>query len=215
MPFVNRISSPMSESWTAWVLLVLMLLIGWAIQRQPALIRVAWQTTVSKSERSYSDAALDALALVMVMLFRLGTVALAFNVFFFNGVAFLFTDYLWTLLILLVAETIKAMVAWFVNFTFNLPVPFGLSYIHYTNLWLLTCIPLWCFCCVCVYWANPLLTNVLMSLAVGILLLSLVVKGIRNYMNQLTSLLYILLYVLTVEVLPMLLVALMVKYIIV
>lgn len=215
MPFVNRISSPMSESWTAWVLLVLMLLIGWAIQRQPALIRVAWQTTVSKSERSYSDAALDALALVMVMLFRLGTVALAFNVFFFNGVAFLFTDYLWTLLILLVAETIKAMVACFVNFTFNLPVPFGLSYIHYTNLWLLTCIPLWCFCCVCVYWANPLLTNVLMSLAVGILLLSLVVKGIRNYMNQLTSLLYILLYVLTVEVLPMLLVALMVKYIIV
>lgn len=214
MPFVDRISSPMSESWTAWILLLLLLLIGWAIQRQPTLIRVAWKTTVSKSERSYSDAALDALALVMVSLFRLGTVALAFDVLFFNGVAFVFTDYLWTLLILLGAETIKAMMAWFVNFTFHLPMPFGMSYIHYTNLWLLTCIPLWCFCCVCVYWASPLLTNVLMSVAAGILLLSLVWKGIRSYMNQLTSLLYVLLYVLTVEVVPMLAVALIVKYIV-
>lgn len=210
MPFVDRISSPMSESWTAWTLLVLLLLIGWAIQRQPTLLRVAWQTTVAKSERNYSDAALDALAMMMVILFRLGTVALALDVAFFDGGHFQFVDYLWTLLIMLGVELLKVLTGWLVNFTFHLPTPFGMSYVHYTNLWLLTCVPLWCFCCISVFCGNPVLTNILMAIAAGILFLSLVVKGIRSYMTQLTSLPYVLLYVLTVEVVPMVAAAMLV-----
>lgn len=215
MPFVDRISSPMSESWTAWVLLILLLLVGWAIQRQPTLLRVAWQTTMAKSERSYSDAALDALALVMVILFRIGTVAMALDVLFFDGENFLFFDYLWTLLILLGMELVKVLIAWVVNFTYRLSLSFGMNYIHYSNLWLLTCVPMWCFCCICIYSGNPVLTEVLMGIAAAILALSLVVKGIRSYMTKLSSLPYVLLYVMTVEIVPMVIAAMMVRYVVV
>lgn len=214
MPFVDRISSPMSESWTAWTLLGLLLLLCWAIHRQPTLLRVAWQTTVAKTERSYSDAAMDTLALVMVLLFRLGTVSLALDILFFEGGKFLFSDYLLTLLILLGTELIKVIVAWIVNFTYRLSLSFGMSYVHYTNLWLLTCVPLWCFCCISIYCGSPVLTNVLMSIAVCLLAISLVVKGVRSYVNRLTSLLYVLLYVMTVEVVPLVIAATLVKWIV-
>lgn len=215
MPFVDRISSPMSESWTAWVLLVLLLLVGWAIQRQPTLLRVAWQTTVAKSERNYSDAALDALAMVMVVLFRLGTVSLALDVLFFDGGQFLFVDYLWTLLIMMAMELLKVMMAWLVNFTYHLSMSFGMSYVHYTNLWLLTCVPLWFFCCISVFFGTPMLTDVLMAIAAGILFISLVVKGVRSYMTQLLSLPYVLLYVMTVEIVPMVAAGMLVSYVVV
>lgn len=204
----------MSESWAAWTLLSLLLLLCWAIQRQPTLLRVAWQTTMAKTERSYSDAAMDALALVMVLLFRLGTVAFALDILFFESGKFLFSDYLWTLLILLGTELVKVIVAWIVNFTYRLSLSFGMSYVHYTNLWLLTCVPLWCFCCISVYCGSPVLTEVLMSVAVCLLAISLIVKGVRSYMTRLTSLLYVLMYVMTVEVVPLVIAAMLVKWVV-
>lgn len=214
MPFVERISTPMSEPWTAWTMLFLLLCIGWAIQRQPALLRIAWQGTFARSGRNYSDAAVDALALVLVQVFRVGTLALGLDVLFFSGGQFLFTSFLLTLLLLVAVEVIKLATAWLVHFTFHLSSSFALSYMQYTYLWMLVCLPLLVVDAVSISIGSSGLITTMMAIVGGLLVVALVIKGLRLYMNRLTSIVYILLYVITVEIVPLVVSALLVYYII-
>lgn len=212
MPFVERISSPLSEAWTSWVLFGLLVMVCWAIQRQPALLRIAWQGAFARTGRNYSDAAVDALASVLVQIFRIGTLALTLDVVFFTGGTFSFSNYLLTLLLLIGVEALKFFVAWLVNFTFHLKASFGLVYMQYTYLWMLVCLGLLVIDAIRITLGAEMVTTVLLVLSGLFLLVALVIKGIHMCMTHLVSVAYILLYVVTTELLPMVVSALVVKH---
>lgn len=211
MQFIERISSPLSEPWASWVLLFLVLTIGWAIQRQPALLRIAWQTSFARTGRNYSDAAVDTMAMVLTLLFRLGCMAFTLDILFYNGVEFAFTDYMWTTLILLGVEIVRLLISALVNYTFHLPFSFALGYIQYTHLWLLTSVPLLIINGISIYFGTSVYTNIMLGIAALFLLIAMTIKSIRTCMTHWASLIYILLYILSLEVVPIIATAWFVK----
>lgn len=214
MPFVERISSPLSEPWCTWVLFLLALILGWAIQRQPALLRIAWQSSLARTGRNYSDAAVDTLTLVLTLVFRLGCVALTLDTLFYDGEQFAFVDFVWTALLLLSIELVRMLLSALVGYTFDLPFSFQLGYIQYTYLWLLTSLPLLIIDAICIYAGTHGLTYVLLAMVAFFMLTAMTIKSVRTCMTHWASLLYILLYILSLEVIPMLAAAWIVREVI-
>lgn len=215
MQFIDRISSPLSEPWVSWVLFFLVLTIGWAIQRQPALLRIAWQTSFARTGRNYSDAAVDTMAMVLTFLFRLGCMALTLDILFYNGAEFAFSDYIWTTLILLGVEIIRLIMSALINYTFHLPFSFALGYIQYTHLWLLTSVPLLIINGISIYFGTSMTTNVMLAIVALLLLTAMTIKSIRTCMTHWASFIYIQFYILSLEVIPLIAAAWFVKEMIV
>lgn len=186
---------------------------------QPGVLSGSFTLVFSKVERTYHDPHRNIPGQLCINVFRIGTFALALYLFcyvggtlslghwevqFLTDKTFLFRKYLLVLLVVFGVDTVKYLLTLWVNYTFQISRRFTLISLHYNSLWtvinsafyllLLVLLPVdspkiifWSFLALCI---------------VALVLIG--VKWLRVFYSGLPSLLYIALYLLTLEVLPLL-----------
>lgn len=186
---------------------------------QPGVLLGSFAMLFSKVERTYHDPHRNMPGRLCINVFRIGTFALALYLFcyvggslhighwevqFLTDKTFLFRKYLLVLLVVFGVDTMKYLLTLWVNYTFQISRRFTLISLHYNSLWtvinsafyllLLVLLPIdsptiifWGFWTLCI---------------VALLLIG--IKWLRVFYTGLPSLLYIALYLLTLEVLPIL-----------
>lgn len=196
---VERISTAMSESWVAWVLFVLLVL--QAVNRffVPDMA-VVLRGLFSRSQRTYVDASWQ--SAVLEWLYRMGVVALAVYLYVYSNVPCTILDYLWVLCMTVCVLMAQYGMARFVGVVFlgARQMEGAFEYRAYicnvvsALLWPLLLLARLC---------GSQTALVVCVIALSLLALLLIWKGLQMFCKNVRSIFYILLYVATVEVLPL------------
>lgn len=209
-----RISSPVSEPWTAWVMLALLICLLWATQRQHTLFLQAVGTVFVSNKRAYNDLATDTLSVLLADLFTCGCVALTAMVTMRDEHPFLLRTYALTLLLVLGAMALSNLLTRLLNFIFRFEKNEPEEPIRLGNriafLAALLCYPL---TMLAIQWGMRLPLTIAMAIVAAAWSILLLIKAIRRYTTQPQHMAYALLYVLTVQILPLLAVLYTTQYI--
>lgn len=214
MEQVLDIYSPLSAGWTPWLLLLL--LMGWVTvyALNPVAFVDCFVSVVADMERRYTDAAKSWGLIVLSLVLRMCTLALAIFCFIYiysyrldlAGVElpFSLSDYLCVLLVISVVYAIKSLLEWLLNIVFCFTPRTMVIYQHYANLFTVVSLLLFPILLFTINFAYPKVIGACLLLVAGVYMLVMMIKMCRIYLHSLRALLYILLYLVTVEILPLL-----------
>lgn len=207
-----HILSPFSSPWVAWVMLGLPICAILAGVFQPAVIRQGFVSLFSKVERSYNDSPMNYIGQALLFVFRAGIVGMAIYLFTYNsdfatqanGGEFLFSRYMTIMGAVAAMEVVKYLVSLLLNYTFQLSRQFATLFAHYTYVSTSICCVLYPLLLLIIYFGSQALTTIGLCVMMSICWLVLFIKWIRVFFTNIPSVIYVLLYILTIEVLPLL-----------
>lgn len=204
MNAVPHILTPISAPWVAWVMLFLLLCGVLAEMVQRGLLVQAFTTIFSKVERTYGDMQRNLMEELIINIFRIGTFAMALYLYAYRAGDFSFKTYMLIVALVLGVDVVKILASILVNYTFQISRRFTQLSIHYNNLWTVICSGFYIASIVLINIGNSLVIKYVMLSLVALAIVLIVVKWIRIFCTNVRSLLYIVLYVLTLEILPLL-----------
>lgn len=198
MEMISRISSPVSESWVAWVLLLLVVL--WLINSMfVPEISMMFRGVFSRGERTYSSS--SGQSQYMTWGFRVGLMALIVQLLMMNGEeSFAFADYGIILGILSLAYLVQELLIRLVGMVFlsHRVLEGALDQRILINNALCGALPLVVLLSGKEY-LGIIVLFVLILLYIGILL----IKSMQLFYKNIMSIVYILLYVISLEIIPL------------
>lgn len=201
METIYRISSALSGEWVAWVLLVLLVLL--AMNRFfVADIAVVARGLYSRAERTYSDATWQTKLLAWV--YRIGIVAAVVYLYAWSDITRLGVDYLLTVGVVALVLLLRYVIARFVGYVFLDRRQIESSFEFRTCICNAICSLLWPVALVMRASGDEMVMIVLGSVMLGLWVMLLTWKGVQLYCKNLLSVFYILLYIISIEVFPML-----------
>ena len=197
------ISTPISEVWPMWLMFALLLCGVLAEVLQPGTLRLAFRTTFTRLERTFGDRANNFMGSLLLNIFRVGTLAMSLYVFLYRNEPFSIVTYGYIILLIMAVLLLKVICVWWVSYTFDMRRAVSACVPQYDSLWTILCLLL--------YPINLLYINTLgapnlrwMPIVALVLFGGLVVfKMLQNFYSGLRSLLYLLLYIVTLEFLPL------------
>lgn len=202
MNSVEHIVSPVSAPWCGWTLLVLLLCAILGEYMQPGIITQAYTTLTAHSDRTYKEAPVNLQGQILVGLFRIGTIALAVSLCIATGSTFTFSMFAivcgWVVAILLV----KLLVNTILDYTFMFSHRFPQAYSQHRDIATLTS---------CILYPGVLLVLRIDNLTVnwwvfgitaGLFILMCAYRMALHFIQSLTALVYVVVYICTVEILP-------------
>lgn len=204
MNAVPHILTPISAPWVAWVMLFLLLCGVVAELVQSGVVLQAFSTIFAKVERSYGDVQQNLLEELVMNIFRIGTFAMALYLYAYRAGDFRFTTYMLVVAWVLGIDVIKLAASALVNYTFRISKRFTLISTHYNNLWTVICCGFYVALLFLINIDNAEVTKWLLFALAAAAIVLILIKWIRIFYTDLRSLLYIALYILTLEILPML-----------
>ena len=192
---ISRISSPISESWVAWVLLLLVVL--WLLNSMfVPEISMVFRGLFSRGERTYSSN--GGQLQYTTWGFRVGLVALLVQMLLVKGVGFAFVDYAIIFGIMSLAYLVQELLIRLVGVVFvsHRVLEGALDQRMLINNALCGVLPL-----VVLLSEKERLGMIvlLVLLYVGMLF----IKSVQLFYNNIMSMLYILLYIISLELIPM------------
>lgn len=200
---IEHIVSPMSAGWCGWTMLVLLLCAILSEVMQPGVILQAPTSLLAQTDRTYKDAPVNLYGQMLISLFRIGTLAMGVYLCIPESIAFRFGIYAAicgvTLGILLVKMLSNAVI----GFTFGLSGPMNQSYEHYGDITTLTTCALYPAILVLLRIGDINASRWVLVIASGLFILMWTYRLIRSYMTDPKAVLYIILYICTLEVLPL------------
>lgn len=203
MNAIDLISSPLSESWAAWTLLFLLLILGVVELHQPKQIIDALRDLGSKIERNYNNTNQDLLTTVLLYTFRFGTFALALYLFFYRGEIFTFYNYCIIIGIIIGIELLRSLIIMATHYAFDFRSSLQTFFRQYNNLWLIFVILLYPICIVMMNIGTNLILKIAGGIALSAYLICLILKIIRIAPFKNIHILYISLYLLLLEFVPL------------
>lgn len=179
---------------------------------QPAVIRQGFVSLFSKVERSYNDSPMNYVGQVLLFVFRAGIVGMAIYLFTYNSHLathtadgeFLFSRYMTIMGAVAATEIVKYLVSLLLNYTFQLSRQFATLFAHYTYVSTSICCVLYPLLLLIIYFGSQALTTIGLCVMMSVCWLVLFIKWIRVFFTSIPSVIYVLLYILTIEVLPLL-----------
>ena len=192
---------------------------------QPAVIRQGFVSLFSKVERSYNDSPMNYVGQVLLFVFRAGIVGMAIYLFTYNSqlatqvnsseplwcgletappMEFLFSRYMTIMGAVAAMEVVKYLVSLLLNYTFQLSRQFATLFAHYTYVSTSICCVLYPLLLLIIYFGSQALTTIGLCVMMSVCWLVLFIKWIRVFFTSIPSVIYVLLYILTIEVLPLL-----------
>lgn len=203
MTELDRISYPMSESWVAWVLLSLLLAILIANQRQSGLIKGAWMAMIRSKERHYHEMGGDLFQWILIAYFSAGVPSLLLYAFFFRSAPCQVWQWLLVLLMWLAMDGLRILLTMVIRYIFDLEKLLANVMQFYSDMRLLTGLVLYpVTALVCYLGATTWMAVVLYGLILILFGIQLN-RMIRTMLVAPQSVLYIMLYFLTLEVVPL------------
>lgn len=179
---------------------------------QPVVIRQGFVSLFSKVERSYNDSPMNYIGQALLFVFRAGILGMAIYLFTYNSQLamhansgeFLFSRYMTIMGAVAAMEVVKYLVSLLLNYTFQLSRQFATLFAHYTYVSTSICCVLYPLLLLIIYFGSQALTTIGLCVMMSVCWLVLFIKWIRVFFTSIPSVIYVLLYILTIEVLPLL-----------
>lgn len=207
MSSLPLIQSPYSAPWMIWVLAGLFVIMTIAMLANSNLFVEGFSTFFSRIERRYSEAALSMGLGIMMYLFRVTVVALALYWTLWNSytpsLPFEPLPLLWMVGATLVVWGIHHMILYWVCSTFSLRQEMPAFTLHYIGLWTVVTIVLYVLLLIGSYIESPRPIIIAMEVVMALYILAVVAKTCTFVSLSVRQLLYVPLYVVTVDILPL------------
>ena len=209
MDVVYRISSLASEAWVAWVLLVLLLLL--LLSRCfVADIGLMIRGFYSRFERSYSDVSWQSKMLSWV--YRIGVVSMMVYMCTSAHADCIASDYFRLLCVVVVVLSIQYLLLLFVGKVFLADRQLDVALESRANIYNAMGAFSWPVVLLLSLYASQDACVVVCWVLMALLMVLLAWKALQLYCRKLLSVLYVLLYIIVLEALPLLLVFVVIKY---
>lgn len=202
MPLCD-ILTPYSASWVGWLMLSVFLMLVWITIVNPRWITDSLAIMFARVERRYTRTASSRVAEIVSGLFAVCTLAFALYLALYNDRSFKMGTY-WAIVGIIVAIGIAKIAIMFgLNGIFRFYKPFKLVVGHYLNIWKMTCFFLYIVSLAALQGLSVKVTIVLYGVVMALFLLAVTVSAFRTLCFKPISVLYITIYLLTLEVLPL------------
>lgn len=200
---IAHIISPLSAPWCGWTMLALLLFAVLSEWLQPGVISQSPISILVRAERTYKEAPTSVLAQLLITLFRIGTLAMLISLCFCENGSFPFVTFMAICGIVFGALIAKMFCNILLDYTFQLSRQFGEIYEHYSNLLTLTIVALYPVLLLFLHIGSSSSYRWLLIITGGVFLLLWLVRSVQQYIRTPMAILYLLVYTLTLEVLPM------------
>ena len=204
MNVVERILSPVSETWVAWVMMSLlcMMLLNRAVLGRWLQL---WHGLFSHSDRMYNGSLSQSVFSVLLSyVFRIGVMAMFGYVLMYDTGTFAWLTYLKIVGIVFVLLVVQWLLWELVSYVFLPPAQRKNAWEQRTTIYNAICVLLWLIVLVMIEVPNTNLKMLFLIVFLVLLLGMLVFRGMQMFYQRPWTILYVLLYVITLEVLPLL-----------
>ena len=205
------ISSPWSEPWVAWTMLGLLVLATLAHAMQPQAIATGFRSIFSTGDRNsmFIDADLDRRAeliniFLAICIFSMGAYV---SLLAYVGTGeYSFRTYGMIILITVVLLLVRAIFGMLAAFTFVPRSTTHTFFYHYYHLTVCTAIVHYPIVLLCLFWSalTPGVIILLNATVLAFYLIAIFVKSCLLMMRSMRQIVYILMYLITLELLPFL-----------
>lgn len=182
----------------------MLLLGGMANVLQPDSVVGSFATILTKPERQYTDTQRTVLGQICIHLFQIGTLGMAYYLFCFRSGDFTLARYGVILLMVAMIYGLKLLIMLLVSYTFQLQKRCASITVHYENLLCVFCCALYPLLLVMQSGGTTVMLRTLVIILAGAYVLLLAFKYCRAYLQSPMALINILLFTLTLDVLPLL-----------
>ncbi len=200
---IIHIISPLSAPWCGWTMLALLLFAVLSEWLQPGVVSQSPTSLLVRAERTYKEAPTSVLAQLLITLFRIGTLAMLICLCFCENGSFPFVTFMAVNGIILGVLIAKMLCNILLDYTFQISRQFGEIYEHYSNLLTLTIVALYPVLLLFLHIGSPSLYRWILMITGGVFLLIWLFRSAQQYIRTPMAILYLLVYTLTLEVLPM------------
>ena len=204
MEGIAHILTSVSAGWCGWTMLGLLLCVIISEALQPGAVTGAWMIfQAQSSNRAYKAAPDNFMGQLLVAIFRIGSLAMALCLCFDTGASFTFVKFAIAFGVILVAFCIKMLCNQWMDYTFMLSRRFEDIYVQYGHIVTLLAIVLYIGSMILIHVSNPIAARWVLGIAVCLFELMLIYRSVQVFYSSLLSVLYLLLYIITLEALPL------------
>lgn len=207
-----RISSLYSEPWVGWVMFALFAMA--LMNLIPQVAGVTLQGLFSQSERTYSVRNRNWMSEVVLRIFRLGVVAMAVLVWVVPQGETSLLSYTKIIGVLLGVYALQALLMYVVGAVFVSSKRMDVAMEQHDAIRTLVCVGLYPILLLLTNFTSPILPQIAFGIVFVVYVLALLAKSIQLFYSHLLSILYIILYIVWLELLPLLSGILMIEQII-
>jgi len=169
---------------------------------QPGVISQSFSSLVVHNDRTYKDAPVNFQGQLLVTLFRIGTLAMMLCLCWAPEGQFTYPAFWAVFGLTLLVLILKMLCHLVLDYTFTLNRRFGAPYEHYSNLFTLVAIVLFPTLPVLVRLSMPSVARWCLLVTGGLFILIWLYRCIRTYITSFAALIYVLIYICTLELLP-------------
>lgn len=206
MTEVLRISSSFSESWTAWIMLLLLVLLLIDLKMEPGMFFNHCRELLSRKEREnlFNESTGNTVGNFCLWCFKMGIFPLAVYLLVHPLYNLNFLHYLLLIALWLGIALLKYLLGRWVMFTFLRPEDFSTARRQYAKLTACLCVLLYPVVLLILFLpVESRIAILIMFSLLAILFLSLYLwKAMQLFFRKILAGLYILLYLCTLEILP-------------
>ena len=203
MDKIALISSPISEAWPMWLMFGLLLCVTMAEVLQPETLRLAFRTTFTKLDRTYGDRASDLISSVLLNVFRVGSLAMALYVFTWHREPFSILTFGGIVLLILGIVSVKVLCSFLVAYTYEMRGAAATYLPQYGNLWTMLCVLLYPLTLLYINIPESVVLRWFPLIIIGLFVVMILFKLLQYFYAGFRSLIYLLVYWVTLELLPL------------
>lgn len=198
-----HIFTPASAAWCGWTMLFLMLCALLSEMMQPGVISQTGASLRMRTERVYKDAPTNYLSQFLITLFRIGTLAMALYLCFYQEGPFSFDIFVVICGVVFLVTLLKMLGDVLVDYTFMLSRRFTSAYEHYANIITITSCILYPCVLVLMRYGNAIASRWVLG-AVAVVFFALwIYRASRHFIESPRAVFYFILYLCTLELLPL------------
>ena len=169
---------------------------------QPGVITQSPLSILSRTERTYKDAPTNTLGQILISIFRIGTLAMAICLCFYEGGAFRFGSFAAVCGLVVAIIMAKMLCNILLDYTFMLSRRFMPVYEQYGDLATISACVLYPCLLVFIRIGRPELSRWALAIIAGAFVLVCLYRMARIYIRSLSAILYVALYIATMELVP-------------
>ena len=203
MPYLPHIVSPLSAAWCGWTMLCLLLTAVLGEWLQPGVISQAYDSLVVRTERTYKDAPVNTIGQFFVALFRIGTIGMGLCLCLEPEGRFAFISFGAVSGVIIAVLLVKMLCNALVSYTFELSRRFAGTYEMYGNIMTLACLALYPALLLSMRFGTIIAHRWVLGGAAVFFLLLWIYRSFRQFVISPKVVLYWLVYVATLELLPL------------
>ena len=200
---IPHIMSFMSAPWCSWTMLGLLLSLVFAELFQPGVVTQASSSLLMKANRTYKAAPQNFFGQVFISIFRIGTMALALCMCFAQESASRYSTFWIVCGVILAVLLVKMLCNRIIGYTFMLSRPFASAYEHYANIITIAEVVLFPCLLVLLRVGSPVAMRWVLGIISVLFLIMWVYRCARLFLESPAALFYVILYIVTLDILPL------------